>query len=210
MNLNNYYTNERRDMLAFLPAKPTRTIEFGCSAGVFSAIVKEKFHTETWGVDFNREAAEEAGKRLDKVIVGDAMEVLNDLPEKYFDCLICNDILEHLPYPDLFLKKVRKILAKDAHITCSVPNVRSWGHFIHYFVGKDWKYEDFGILDNTHLRFFTKKSLIRMLENSEIEIEIIRGITRTNTILFNLANILSLGFISDMRYLEYGVRGRFR
>lgn len=210
MTLPDYYTNERLDILPFLPSKPMRTIEFGCGAGTFSAIIKERFNTESWGVDINQEAVVKAKKILDNVILGDALKVLNDLPDGHFDCLICNDILEHLPYPELFLQEVRKILTKDAYITCSVPNVRSWGHFIHYFFGKDWKYEDFGILDNTHLRFFTRKSLMRLFEDSNIEIELIKGITPTNTILFNLANVLSLGFIADMRFLEYAVRGRFR
>jgi 2-polyprenyl-3-methyl-5-hydroxy-6-metoxy-1,4-benzoquinol methylase len=143
------------------------------------------------------------------MILGDAMEVLKELPENYFDCLICNDILEHLPSPEHFLKEVRRILTKNATITTSVPNVRFWGHFVHYFVYKDWKYADFGILDHTHLKFFTKKSLVRLLQDSNIEVEIIKGITPVNTILYNLSNILSLGFISDMRYLEFAVRGRF-
>ncbi len=210
MTLPSYYSNERRDILPFLPEKPVKSIEFGCGIGNFSGIIEAEFGTETWGVDLNEEAVAEAKKRMHKVVLADAMEAIAQLPENYFDCIICNDILEHLPYPEQFLKEVRSILVKDAHIAISVPNVRSWGHFIHYFLHKDWRYGDFGILDNTHMKFFTKKSLMRMLEESGIEIELIRGITATNTILFNLTNIVTLGFISDMRYLEYAVRGRFK
>ena len=159
MTLPIYYTNERRDILPFLPEKPIKSIEFGCGVGNFSAIIKDQLKAETWGVDINQEAVTVAKKKLDNVLLGDAIEVLKDLPEYYFDCLICNDILEHLPYPENFLQEVRRILTKNAYITCSVPNIRSWGHFIHYFFGKDWKYANYGILDNTHLKFFIKKKV---------------------------------------------------
>jgi len=196
-------------MLEYLPEKPIKTIEFGCGNGNFSALIKKKYHTESWGVDINEKAAEFAEKKLDRIIIGDAMEVINELPENYFDSLICNDFLEHLLYPDLFLQRIRKTLTRNAFITCSLPNVRSWGHFINYFIFKDWEYIDEGVLDKTHLRFFTLKSLKRFFNELNIKIEIIKGITPTNTVLFNITNFLSLGFISDMRYLQFAIRGRF-
>jgi len=205
-----YYINTRHEMLEYLPEKPIKTIEFGCGNGNFSALIKKKYYTESWGVDINEKAAEFAETKLDKIIIGDAMEVINKLPENYFDSLICNDFLEHLPYPDLFLQRIRKTLTRDAFITCSLPNVRSWGHFINYFFFKDWKYIDEGVLDKTHLRFFTLKSLKRFFNELNIEIEIIKGITPTNTVLFNITNLLSLGFISDMRYLQFAIRGKFK
>ena len=208
--MSTYYTNARRDMLPFLPEKPVRTIEFGCGNGLFSTIIKERFNAETWGVDISNKAVAEASKVMDHVFEGDAVEVLNELPEGYFDCLICNDILEHLADPEDFLIRVRRIMSENAFITCSVPNVRSWGNFIRFFVYKDWKYTDSGTLDRTHLRFFTKKSLVRTLQNCKIAIETIKGITPTRTLLFNLANIISFGFIADMRYLEFAVRGKFK
>jgi ribosomal protein L11 methylase PrmA len=63
MTFSNYYTNERRDILPFLPEKPVKTIEFGCGNGLFSAIINELFEAETWGVDINPDAVTEAGKR---------------------------------------------------------------------------------------------------------------------------------------------------
>ena len=210
MAYKDYFINERRDMIPFLPSQMAKTIEFGCGSGYFSGRIKKEHGLESWGVDMNPQAAKVASKILDRVIVGEAMKAIQDIPVDYFDCLICNDFLEHLSDPDLFLKEVQKILKPKAYIICSVPNVRSWGHFIQYFLKKDWKYIDEGILDRTHLRFFTKKSLIRMLNDASIEIEKIQGITPTNTILFNLTNILSFGFISDMRFLQYAVRGRFK
>ena len=85
-------------MLKFLPSQINRSIEFGCADGLFSKIVKEEFSAECWGVDKNPVSVLNAERNLDKVICGDAMAIIESLPEKYFDCLICNDFLEHLVY----------------------------------------------------------------------------------------------------------------
>ena len=196
-------------MLPFVPANIRKTIEFGCGNGNFSSILKGKYHTEFWGIDVNDAALKEAEKKLDRVIKGDANDVISTLPDDYFDCVICNDFLEHLAFPDRFLTEIRSHLQPGAFFIASVPNIRYWRTFIEYFFKKDWKYVDAGILDHTHLRFFTKKSIIKLLKSCDIEIEHIQGINKINSMDFFLANMLLLGFIDDMQYLQYGLRGRF-
>jgi len=89
-----YYESYRKDMLKYIPQGTKTTLEFGCGCGGFSALLKEKFGAESWAVEIERAAAEEAAKKLDRVINADANESLNDIPENYFDCIILFDILE--------------------------------------------------------------------------------------------------------------------
>lgn len=204
-----YYNCDRSDMLPFVPANISKTIEFGCGNGNFSAILKEKYQVEAWGVDINGAALKEAERKLDRVINGDANDVIPTLPEEYFDCVICNDFLEHLAFPEIFLTNIRSRLRPNAFLIASVPNIRYWRTFVEYFFRKDWEYVDAGILDRSHLRFFTRKSLVRFLYSCNIKIEQIEGINRTDSRNFFWANIFLCGVIDDMKHMQYGLRGRF-
>ncbi len=204
-----YYELSRPEMLAFIPGQVSRTLEFGCAAGKFSALVKEKFDTEAWGVDLDEESIKKAEIVLDKAILGDVFEVIKSLPSSYFDCLICNDFLEHLAYPDDFLEAVKPVLAKNASLVCSLPNVRFWKNIRELLFEKDWRYREAGILDNTHLRFFTKKSMVRLMERHGFAIEEIRGINPSKSLKFYIPNFLTFGTHKDMQFIQYGIRARY-
>lgn len=203
-----YYESSRSEMIRFIIDPPVRTIEFGCSSGKFSELLKQKYGCETWGVDIEKESVEMAKSKMDQVIEGNALDVINRLPENYFDYLICNDFIEHLPSPEQFFQQVKRCLSDDAIIIGSLPNVRHFKHFARYFFLKDWRYKKSGILDFTHLRFFTKKSMKRSIKNWGFQMEKMKGLRPTKSPLFYLCNLLSLNFIGDMRYLQYGFRAR--
>lgn len=87
-----------------------------------------------------------------------------------FDYIILADIVEHLRNPWAFLKKMRSFLKEDGKIIVSVPNVchvsNLWG-----MLHGDWEYGEAGILDSTHLRFFTKKSFTGCLEEAGLQVQ---------------------------------------
>lgn len=205
-----YYGNVRNDMLDYLPPKISRSIEFGCSQGLFSQRVKELHKAEVWGVDIDEASVKKAAVILDKALAGDAMQIIDQLPDDYFDCLICNDFLEHLPRPDLFIKKITRVMTSGAVIVASVPNVRSWSNILELLVRKEWRYKDSGILDRTHLRFFTLKSFERFLTECRLEVEIVQGTRPSSSKVFLLTNLLTLGFISDMSFSGIAARAKFK
>ena len=90
-----YYSAIREEMLKYIPRGVKTTLEFGCGFGGFSTLVKERFATESWAVEIDKEAAREAAKSLDRVINADASEALKSIPDSYFDCMLFLDILEH-------------------------------------------------------------------------------------------------------------------
>ena len=205
-----YQEIDRVEMLEFIPDTVKRTIEFGCNTGSFSNLVKQKYDTEAWGVDMNSDYISKAETLLDKAILKDAFASLADLPKGYFDCIICNDFLEHLYEPDEFINSVKPYLSENATLVCSLPNVRYWKNLKEVIFEKDWRYRDGGgILDKTHYRFFTKKSMIRMLESCDLSIEKVKGINPTKSIRFVLPNILSFGIHNDMRFTQFGIRAKF-
>jgi 2-polyprenyl-3-methyl-5-hydroxy-6-metoxy-1,4-benzoquinol methylase len=209
MEKEEYYNSCREEMKPFLPSSIRRSIEFGCGYGIFSAFIREKFRAEVWGVDLNPGAAVKAVSLLDKVIESEAIAAVDLLPDKYFDCIVCNDLLEHLTNPDIFIARLRQKVTPDAVMVASVPNVRHFKTIKNLLLHKDWKYTDKGVLDKTHLRFFTEKSLKRFLQENKMSPELFEGINRWKSFRLEILNLLLAGFLSDMFFLQFGFRAKF-
>jgi len=194
-----YYQSNRNDMLKYIPPDTKTSLEFGCGCFVFSALVKYKFDAETWAVEINEEAAYEAKKVLDKVINSDAAKSLDDIPDEYFDCIILFDILEHLLDPSALLCALKNKLSDKGIIIASIPNIRYYRTFVELVLHGNWDYKDHGILDRTHLRFFTYKSIVKMLKLLNFEILVMEGIHPTSSRTFKILNTVLLYSISDIR-----------
>lgn len=198
-----YFAGDRRQMLKYIPSNTRRTLEFGCGFGGFSALLKEKFGTEAWAVEINTVAAQEATKKLDRVINADAAGCLEELPDEYFDCIIFLDVLEHLVDPYSLLLGIKSKLTKEGLIVASIPNIRYYRTLVKLVIHGDWDYQDKGVLDKTHLRFFTYKSLMKMFSQLGFEVLAMEGINATSSRNFRLLNALLLGNIADARYAQY-------
>ena len=198
-----YHTHYRYEMIDFIPESSKKILDVGCGSGIFSRELKHKFEAEVWGIEVDSEAAVLAKKIIDKVIVGDAFLSVTQVPDSYFDCIVFNDILEHLADPFTLLQNIKNKLNSNGVIVCSIPNVRHFVTLFDLLVKKQWKYTDQGILDRTHLRFFTKKSLIDMFNSLDYEILKIKGINGLNPWKFVMFNILSFGYLADTRYLQF-------
>ena len=173
MNRPAYYQQQRRDMRGYLPENPRRVLEIGCGEGAFSAsIVGAK---EKWGVEPNTAAAQIAAGRLDHVLTGRFDTVSDRLPRHHFDLVVCNDVIEHMEDHDRFLQDIRAYIAEGGVLVGSVPNIRNYKILFDLLFLGDWRYQDSGIMDRTHLRFFTQSSLRRSLVQAGYRIEILRG-----------------------------------
>ena len=204
-----YYGLDRREMRQFLPERYTRVLEVGCGEGLFSASLDG---AERWGVEPNDAAATRAASRLDTVLRGRYAEVESGLPDAYFDVVVCNDVIEHVADHEAFLRSVRTKLRDGGHLVASIPNVRHVNVLWDLLVHKEWEYRDSGILDATHLRFFTEKSLRRAVERQGFAIEAFGGINRSRTFKARLvlwAVIgLTAGYYADTAYVQFGLRAR--
>jgi len=201
----NYYNLDRKEMLDFIPGKPEKILEAGCGSGNFGAALKEKFNAEITGIELFESAAKEAITKLDKVICGNLEEKIDNAENNYYDLIIFNDVLEHLYDPWAILKKSAEKLAKGGKVVASIPNIRHLYTMFDIVIKKDFKYTDAGILDKTHLRFFTKKSIIRMFDECGYKIIKIQGTNGMKSFKFKILNILSFGFLKETSYLQFAV-----
>ena len=190
-------------MLRFLPATASVALELGCGAGQFALSLKKKYRAEVWGVEANGHAAQSASQILDRVLVGDVHRLIRELPKNYFDLIVCNDILEHLANPYQVLTDLRNVMQPDGSLVCSIPNIRYWPALKHIVLEGDFKYEKWGIFDITHLRFFTKKSIIRMFSEYGYQLEKIEGINPLESVEFETVNRLFGNALEDARYMQY-------
>lgn len=170
-----YFAQSRPEMLAYVPATTGRLLDIGCSEGRFGGLVKERLpNCEVWGVEPSAAATAAAG-RLDRVF-NCGVEDLAEVPDHHFDVVSMNDVLEHLAYSEPALEFVRRVLKPDGRLVLSLPNVRYIVHLKDLIARKDWRYQDSGILDRTHLRFFTQKSAMRLLDDHGFVIRQLDGI----------------------------------
>ncbi len=159
-----YSDHVRTDLVEMLPVTCGRFLDVGCGTGGTLELIKSRGAAYTAGVDIDAESIKKAKNRLlDSVIVADIEK--DDLPytEKEFDCIILADVLEHLYDPWKVLKEITKYLADTGYILLSFPNVKYYKVLRRLIFHDEWTYVDAGILDITHIRFFTLKEIDRLL-----------------------------------------------
>lgn len=200
---NGYYNNARLEMLKYLPLDAKKVLDVGCGNGILAEIIKNNNKAEVWGIELMEEEAVEAKKKLDKVFIGSCEDFIKDLPDGYFDVIYFNDVLEHLVDPYSVLEKMKLKLSEKGIIISSIPNVRFYRTFSKVVFGKDWKYDDFGIMDKTHLRFFTGKSIKRMYEELGFDIQIHEPINVSKSLKPIIFNLFVFFTQMDIRNLQY-------
>lgn len=213
-----YRSHSRSDVMALLPPlnPGSKVLEVGCGEGRFCASVPGA--GETWGIEPEPSAAATAQNRLYKVLTGTFDAVKGELPLNYFDLVVCNDVIEHMTDHDAFLRQIQDHMAPGCLLLGSLPNVRFVGNLFNLVVLRDWHYQDAGILDRTHFRFFTFRSLRRSLEQAGFSVIRLEGLNKgelrgysPRTILERLFKTallgLSAGAARDIQFLQIGFLG---
>jgi len=143
-----------------------RVLDVGCGFATTSALI-QKLGNEVTGIDESPEIEVLAGKRLSRIVRADLQDA--DLGSEQYDVLIFADVLEHLVWPVSVLTRYLRWLAPGGSVIVSLPNVGLWSVRLAHLFGR-WEYADTGVLDRTHLRFYTRKSGRRLVEEAGLEI----------------------------------------
>lgn len=164
-----YFEFDRPELVALVPTTARDVVDVGCGAGRLGAALKARQECRVVGVEHNAVAAAAARTRLDLVVEGDAEALDWPFPEHSFDAVVCGDVLEHLRDPLAFLRRVRDWLRPGGMLVASLPNVRHHSVLRGLLAG-DWTYEPAGLLDHTHLRFFTRREVEKLLFRAGFEV----------------------------------------
>lgn len=203
-----YFNLIREEMVEFVPKESNRILDVGCASGAFGRTIKEKNQVEVWGVELDKEAAAAASNYLDRVFHGDIRLLISKLPDQYFDCVVFNDVLEHIDRPDEVLMTVRSKLSSNGVVVASLPNVRYYPVLTDLVLRGNWEYAESGVLDRTHLRFFTRNSIETFFRDCDYTLEHISGIEAPYSWSLTMLNILLFGKFRDSKYVQFACVAR--
>jgi 2-polyprenyl-3-methyl-5-hydroxy-6-metoxy-1,4-benzoquinol methylase len=199
-----YYAHTRRELVPYLPEKMDTVLDVGCATGNFGQMLKELRGSTVWGIEPDAKSAAEAAKKLDKAIHAPFDNQVDIPASQKFDCIFFNDVLEHLAEPEEALLLAASMLTDGGQIIASIPNIRFYPVMLSLLRYKDFRYAGAGVMDKTHLRFFTHKSMIRMFESCNLKIQKTEGINlHPDFKWFNLLNLLLFNTQTDMKYPQF-------
>ena len=172
-------------------------LEIGCGAGGSHALYRDLGFGVIHGVELHPEAARMAATRFDAMFNG---PVESFCPERPYDVVVAGDVLEHLVDPWSVLRQIREWTTDEGLFIISLPNVQHWSVVLSLLQGR-WEYGPSGILDRTHLRFFTDHSFRQGLTETGWTVvgESHRSLTRRE----QAARLLSLGALTPFMIFQY-------
>ena len=167
-----YYDTHDHDIISLLPTGPESVIlELGCGSGATgrAALVAGRAGRYI-GIEMDHASADIAKGSLSEVLVGDVSAL--DLSRFYESCdaLIASEVLEHLVDPWSVLRKLRACLKPNAIVIASSPNIAHW-QIVRNLLRGEFRYAEYGVMDSTHLRWFTPESYRSLFVDSGFIVE---------------------------------------
>jgi SAM-dependent methyltransferase len=148
-----YQNVGNRTLLALLPIEARTVLDVGCGAGDNARLLRER-GCRVWGVTLSLAEADLARPVCEEVRVADVESEDLDLPDGFFDAMLCSHVLEHLVRPQCVLRRLSRHLKTGGFVLIAVPNMAQWRLRLRFLRG-DWKFDEAGAMDNTHLHFWS-------------------------------------------------------
>jgi SAM-dependent methyltransferase len=203
-----YFRQVRSEILPLLPEGLERVVEIGCGGGYTLEHLRITGRCQwTCGVELFPEAARQARERVDEVHEGNIEQMDLPVAPASIDAILCLDVLEHLIDPWTVIRKLHGLLKPGGAIIASIPNVRHFRVVLPLLVSGRWDYTSSGLLDKTHLRFFTKQSAIGLMESSGLRIDKIEA-TGLDEPRSRLLNALTLSLARPWLEFQFLLRAR--
>lgn len=161
------------DLLKLIPINSSRLIEVGCSSGALAREFKALSPCCHYvGIDIDPHYAELSKRYCDEsfaldIEAADSTFWVNAADR---DCWVFGDTIEHFKDPWSVLEKIRNVIPVGGRVVACIPNAQHWSLQVRLSAG-DFRYQDSGLLDKTHLRWFTRQTIIEMFESTGFEIE---------------------------------------
>jgi len=205
-----YYKGDRQDVASLIDKRYKKILAIGCGDGSFSFNFNR---CEYYGIEPNLSAWKKSKSILTESYFGTFEQVFKDLPDNYFDLVVVNDVIEHMQDHMFFFDNIKQKMSDGGVCIGSIPNVRFIPNLVNFIFRKDWQYVGDGILDDTHLRFFTQKSIKRIFKE-KMYIEEFIGINSIERLYtshkYFIYLLLSLIFGKDSKFMQFSFRVRIK
>ena len=200
-----YYHFVRREIQPLLPKSATRILEVGAGAGGTLKWLKTLYpKAETTAVELNPDLQDELKQNVDVAVIGQIDETFAEL--KTYDLILLLDVLEHLPDSTRTLQRLSSLLENGGHVIVSVPNVAHLSVSVPLLLKRRFNYQDAGILDRTHLRFFVEDTAVKLLNDANLIVTagLISGVDGPKA---KLVDLLSFGLLRHHLAKQYIMLG---
>lgn len=170
-----YFLNIRKELLDLIPIENRKgtMLEIGAASGDNSIYAKKNGYAENiYGIElFNMDSSNQQNELFDEFIIGNIEDLDLTFENEKFDVILAGDVLEHLVDPYIIVEKLNKYLKPNGVLISSIPNIRYFRVLNNIVIKGDFKYTEKGILDKTHLRFFTKKNILDLFNMNKYKVE---------------------------------------
>ena len=215
-----YEENERLDVLPYIPPDARSALDVGCARGGFGVSLRKVLGPDARIVGVEAVPAQAAiarkGHGYDEVIDGYFPEALAQAGVEPFDLIAFNDVLEHILDPEDVLVQARDHLAPNGRVVAVIPSIQYAPVVMSLLRGR-WDYTDRGTLDRTHVRFFTRATMVEMFERAGYTVELCEGINSVRQEWKQdpsgprrLAKLLLERALGDARFLQFVVVAKRR
>jgi O-antigen biosynthesis protein len=187
-------TNTSHALIVEFVGRGKRVLDVGCATGDLARVLAERGCGVT-GIEIDPEAARHAEKLCERVVVGDVedLDLSEMLRDEAFDVIVFGDTLEHFKNPLRTLDRLKPFLRSEGYMVASIPNVAHGSVRLALMQGK-FRYSSLGLLDTTHLRFFTRDSVEQLFEDAGF---LITGLKRTLRGIFDTEIEIEEALIPD-------------
>ena len=201
-----YSASMREDVLPLFDRKYSQVLDVGCSTGNTGVMLKERNLCDfVTGVEPFEATAAIAKQRLGRVIEGSIENAIHEIDDESIDCVLCLDVLEHLVDPWKVIEELGRKVKVGGVLICSLPNIRHVSILFNLLVLGKWTYTESGILDRTHLRFFTRDSTYTLAAIDGFKVEEMKGNLGSKS---RILNFLTLGILKDFLIGQHQMRSR--
>jgi 2-polyprenyl-3-methyl-5-hydroxy-6-metoxy-1,4-benzoquinol methylase len=203
-----YFSGARPEVAAMVPWGAAKVLDVGCGFGGLASLLKARDVRSIYGIEINPSASEHLQKLYDQHWIGSVESI--SLPQELglFDCIIFADVLEHLIDPWETLQRYVKILSPGGVIVASIPNAQNLSLIYRLLFQGRWTYSDSGMLDKTHLRFFTRKEIECLFNETGLKIEMIGVNKDSYSFLRRILTVIPRFFIPDLEVCQFLIRAR--
>jgi SAM-dependent methyltransferase len=166
-----YLVEEQNRALCASVGRPRTVLDVGCGIGLNGAAARRTGARVT-GIEIVPSSIARAQKVLDEVVsanIEDGASLRGALGDRRFDLILLADVLEHTQDPKAVLERLLSHLEEDGHVIVSLPNVAAWPVRFGLLAGR-FQYTASGILDDSHLRFFTRKTAVELVQSAGLEV----------------------------------------
>lgn len=166
-----YYSIVRESLTSLLMAPPGHVLEIGCGTGKTLEYLKLNGASTVSGIELREEVALAASKNkhIDSIYNINFLDANSPIAGKKYDTIILSHVLEHFTEPTKVLSAVKAHMHHNSIFLVAVPNIRHLSVIIPLVLKGEFEYKESGILDHTHFKFFTKKSIVALLNKSGYE-----------------------------------------